>query len=283
MSTFDELGLPAGFLTDAHIRKALDNGQLVVPDSWDEKCIRHASYTLRLGNKVEVASAARANEEHRRDFAVRDLTNGEYMDLEPGDTAKLYSIEILSMPDSVLGFTVARGLMFFEALVPENTYVDPGFKGPLYTTITNLSQRVVRLHYNDPIARLFFYHLAEPVMESYRQGAVKGLKQRLESKRFTDFGTPTECGNAATGQLQKELRKVPMAGNQLVELVKRQNRRWIALFGFSVFWPALLVLANTNSWIRQTLGWVGSNLAALLLSALCSYFVPKIWSKLSKL
>ena len=63
--------------------------------------------------------------------------------------------------------------MFFEALVPENTYVDPGFNGSLYTTVTNLSHRVVRLHYNDPIARLFFYHLSDSVEEPYVEGLAK--------------------------------------------------------------------------------------------------------------
>ncbi len=171
----DRLPIPQGFLTDAQIRLALENEDLIVPGSWDANCIRHASYTLRLGTKVEIASASRANAEEGRDFAVRDLHTGDHFDLMPGDTAKLYSTEMLRLPDCVLGFTVARGLMFFESLIPENTYVDPGFNGSLYTTVTNLSHRVVRLHQNDPIARLFLYKLSEPVRQAYQQGAARGL------------------------------------------------------------------------------------------------------------
>ena len=173
MKGFDQLLIPQGFLTDAQIRIALENEDLIVPGSWDAGCIRHASYTLRLGTKVEIASASRANVEEERDFAVKDLHAGDHFDLNPGDTAKLYSIEMLRLPDCVLGFTVARGLMFFESLIPENTYVDPGFNGPLYTTVTNLSHRIVRLYHNDPIARLFLYRLSEPVGQSYQQGAAR--------------------------------------------------------------------------------------------------------------
>lgn len=280
---FDELGIPPGFLTDRHIRTALENDTLIARGTWTKECIRHASYTLRLGSRIEVASASKANQDARRDFAIQDLIDGEYFELKPGDTAKLYSNEILRLPHSVLGFTVARGLMFFEALVPENTYVDPGFDGNLYTTVTNLSHRVVRLRYNDPIARLFLYHLCEPVEEPYLQGAAKGLKQRLESERATKIGTPEECRNATTESLIKELAQLPTGGNQLAELSKRQRARWAGLFAFSAFWPSLLVLANLNNWVREKLGFAVSNLAAIGVASLISYFTPKLWTKLKRL
>jgi len=82
----------------------------------------------------------------RREFSVFQLTTqNPSIELHPGDTALLYSQENLRLPTFVLGFTVSRGLLFAEALSPENTYVDPGFMGHLYTTVTNLSNRVVRL------------------------------------------------------------------------------------------------------------------------------------------
>lgn len=173
--------IPVGFLTDSHIEALLNDKKPIVPNTWEKASIRHASYTLRIGDRVEIAHASKANIDERRDFLVRDLRPGEYVELSPGDTAKLYSIEILDLPDDILAFTVARGLLYVEALVPENTYADPGFEGTLFTTVTNLSNRVVRLKYGDPIARAFFFHLAEPVHESFRKGSSKGIIQRLES------------------------------------------------------------------------------------------------------
>src|SRR4030095_11707407 len=126
--SFAELIPQHGFLNDRQIAASLDHAYLIVPGTFEKAGIRHASYTLRLGNKVEIAAAARANREETRNFHVQDLIVGQSIELQPGDTAKLYSIEILDLPNDVLAFTVARGLMYFESLVPENTYADPGFR-----------------------------------------------------------------------------------------------------------------------------------------------------------
>ena len=254
-----------------------------MPNTWDAASIRHASYTLRLGGHVEIAYANRAASDERRDFVVQDLRQGDSLALNPGDTAKLYSIEILDIPDSVLAFTVARGLMYIEALVPENTYADPGFTGDLYTTVTNLSNRIVRLNYGDPIARLFLFHLAEPVQESFRRGAARGILQRLESERATKLGTPQECHQSDTTQLVSEIqRNAASSGPAIVELLQRQNRRRAALFVIAVVWPVLLVLANMNSWIKNTLGLVVSNIAAVILSALISWLALPVWQRIKR-
>ena len=274
MNGFDRLPIPQGFLTDAQIRLALENEDLIVPGSWDANCIRHASYTLRLGTKVEIASASRANAEEGRDFAVRDLHTGDHFDLMPGDTAKLYSTEMLRLPDCVLGFTVARGLMFFESLIPENTSADPGFNGSLYTTVTNLSHRVVRLHQNDPIARLFLYKLSEPVRQAYQQGAARGLRQRLESFRATKFGTQLECSAATSNDLIEDLSRLPAGGSQLAELSRRQRRVSVALLGFSSCWPLLLLLANFNAWVRDKANFAVRNIVAVGFTVLISYGLP---------
>ena len=54
--------------------------------------------TLCVGSRIEVAAAARANTEERRDFNVQEIRQGDSVELHPGDTAKLFSIEILDLP-----------------------------------------------------------------------------------------------------------------------------------------------------------------------------------------
>ena len=215
-----------------------------------------------MGQHVEVAAAARANTELRRDFNVQEIRQGEFLELHPGDTAKLYSIEILHLPNDVLAFTVARGLMFIESLVPENTYADPGFGQPLYTTVTNLSNRKIKLHYGDPIARIFFYRLAETVQEPFRSGAARGIKQRLESSRGAEFGTSEECSAAGTADLLKEIKQIPLGGNQIAAIFCRQNRYLFLLAVTAVSWPLLLLLANRSSWLQGKLGDIVTNLIA---------------------
>jgi deoxycytidine triphosphate deaminase len=279
--SFAELVHGYGFLTDRQITAALENRYLLDPGTTDDSCIRHASYTLRLGQRVEIAEAVRANSEHRRDFQVRDIAAGDTLDLNPGDTAKLYSIEILDLPNEVLAFTVARGLLYIESLVPENTYVDPGFHGSLYTTVTNLSNRVVTLSYGDPIARLFFYKLSEPVEERFQAGAARGLKQRLPSRRATVNGTPEECKNPSFRQLLEDTKLLPLAGNQVSTMLVRQNR-YLALVGIAaVIWPILLLVANSSKFLKDNVGSIVTNLVASAIFAVIIACTSWIWSKFS--
>jgi deoxycytidine triphosphate deaminase len=279
---FGELIPTYGFLTDRQITLALDNGYLVTAGTFDKEGIRHASYTLRLGHRVEVAAAARANNEERRDFNIQEICNGQSVDLHPGDTAKLYSIELLDLPDDVVAFTVARGLMYIESLVPENTYVDPGFRDSLYTTVTNLSNRIIRLNYGDPIARIFFYRLAEQVDRSFARGTALGIKQRLESRRATEVGTPDECNNASATDLLKTVRLLPLGGNQVAALIERQTRYLALLAVGMVSWPLLLLIANRTDWIQQRAGDVIANLIASVIWVVLLALTNLLWRKVKR-
>ncbi len=68
MSTFEELGVPSGFMTDRQIKRSLVNGHLIQSGSWEKEFIRHASYTLRIGDRVEIADASSANVDKERHF-----------------------------------------------------------------------------------------------------------------------------------------------------------------------------------------------------------------------
>jgi deoxycytidine triphosphate deaminase len=120
---FENVVTSVGFLTDRNIQTALESGFLIEEGTWEVGQIRHASYMIRLGQRVELERdpAGSGEREHKRIPLTR---GGPPLELRPGDTALLYSLENL-----------ARGLLFAESLVPENTYVDPGFTGQIYTTV----------------------------------------------------------------------------------------------------------------------------------------------------
>ena len=280
---FADLQLPAGFLTDGAIRRALREGYLITRGTWEEDSIRHASYMLRIGGRIERAEFMRANVEADRVFVRHDIHAGQSLELRPGDTAKLFAIEILDVPDQVLVFTVARGLFFFEALLPENTYADPGFTGEFYITVTNLSHRIVSLQYGAPVARLFFYHLAVPVEEPYRHAAARGIPQRLESRRATELGTPDLCRAATDAALMADLTRSSVAGPQEAEMLKRQAHRQKWLFSFAALWPALLWLATLNVKVRESAGWLWANVIAIVAGALLPMAVTWLWEKAKRL
>lgn len=284
MPTFEDLNIPPGFLTDRQIRCSLEGGYLIQRGSWCAELIRHASYTLRIGDHIEIADSSAANVENERRFKRVDLKEGDHVDLRPGDTAKLFSIEVLHLPASVMALTVARGLIFFEALVPENTYVDPGFSGTLYTTVTNLSNRVIRLDYGDPVTRLFFFRLTEDVGEPYVKGSAKGLKQRLESRRATTLGTDEECRKATRSELINELRKLPVGGAQIASLARRDLTLVAWSWGIALIWPPLLFVANTNPWVLHTvLGRVLANVGSLVMSIVLPKAAMMVWERFKRL
>jgi deoxycytidine triphosphate deaminase len=268
-----------GFLTDTQILGYLNRGLLISPRTWIPGGIRHASYTMRVGTRVEVARANKANVEDRRDFVVFDLNDGESFELNPGDTVKLFSLEHFQIPSDILAFTIARGLLFSESLVPENTYADPGFVGPLYTTVTNLSHRIVKIYIGDPIARIFFFRLSAAVEEPFAQGSSKGIKQRLESSRATKIGTAEECKSANTDQIVDQLQHMPIGGTQVAELWYRTRSDIVGLTVFSICWPLFLLFANLNVRFKAACGVVLSNILAAGLSAALSYLGPIIYRK----
>jgi deoxycytidine triphosphate deaminase len=281
MEAFQQLAVPAGYLTDKQITKCLNSGHLLEKGTWDKTQIRHASYTLRLGSRIELARASDALGSTVREMRLVTLTKGkEYLDLQPGDTALLYSLELLRFPSSILGFTVARGLLFAEALCPENTYVDPGFTGPIYTTVTNVSNRVIQVHYEMPLARLFFYRLAEDVDDGYRAGSALGIAQQLTSVRAVPFGSAEELRKANDSQLRESVRLIPLGGVHAAELFQREHKRTLVshqrLMAVALIWPSLLVAANYVDWIKQNVGGFLSNVIAGLVTAVLVWAIPYI-------
>ena len=267
-----------GFMTDRQIRAALATGQLIEKGTWDEAGIRHASYTLRLGHRVELERNGAASGE--REQKKITLTNGGApLELRPGDTAMLFSIENLRLPASVLGFTVARGLLFVEALVPENTYVDPGFTGQLYTTVTNLSGRVLKLPYGTPIARLFFYRLGEDVHQSYQTGPAIGVPQHVESVPGVAFPTTEKAHSARVADLYRDLVATERGGARTAELLKRNHRFARLAFLTAVFWPGALVTGI--QWLQDSNGFV-VGVASSVVASLLIIGAEKMWQRITE-
>jgi deoxycytidine triphosphate deaminase len=287
MPSFEELLPETGFLTDRQIQLALDASFLIEKGTWVPEQVRHASYTIRLGSEVRFTRTRNTPNTSSKEINVRHLSAAEpKLDIQPGDTVLLYSMERLDLPDSILAFTVARGVLFAEALSPENTYVDPGYRNPIYTTVTNVSERTVQLEYGMPIARLFFYRLSELVKVPYRAGDALGITQQLNSVHVAPNRTAVECRQATDLQLLETIKLIPLGGMHAVETVERLKERirigHLRLGAFSVIWPPLLVLA-TSKWVADNMGNMGTFLggvaSSVVAAGLCFLFA-KAWSHL---
>jgi deoxycytidine triphosphate deaminase len=278
---FEEVVPTTGFLTDKRILAALAAGYLIEPGTWNEAQLRHASYTIRLGQRVELERHPAGS--GQREQQSKMLTNGgPPLELRPGEKALLYSLENLRLPNCVLGFTVARGLLVYESLVPENTYIDPGFTGQIYTTVTNLSGRVLKLPYGMPIARLFFYKLAENVDRPYQTGPAIGIDQHLESSAGIAFPTTAEAGAASATALLDDLVATERGGARTAELIKRNAALLRSAILTAICWPVVLQSVLGWHWLRDNTnvivtGAVGSLLAAAIVAA-----GTRIWARIGR-
>jgi deoxycytidine triphosphate deaminase len=284
--------VPAGFLNDQDIKSGLDLGLLIQAGTYEEALIRPSSYMLRLGSQAHVARAIRSGDV-KREFAVVHISEDEPLVLEPGDTALLYTKEILTLPADIQAFTVARGLMFAEALCPENTYVDPGFRGSIYITTVNISQRRVTLRPAMPIARIFFYRLADRVRKEWVPGVAQGIVQQVESVRSVAASSEAEASAADYEALCRSVRSIALGGNQIVELVRREQEargqdkrtetdRLILLASFSTIWPVIIVVVNTNTWLQTQLGPFGASVLSSMVAVPLVWLVALVWNKLSR-
>ncbi len=264
MVTFDEVVPFHGFLPDRYICEALQKGYLIEEGTWEISHVRHASYMLRLGDKVHISCTTDQSKDKGGVFDIVHLSPDEpILRLRPGETALLYSMEYLRFPPSVLGFTVVRGLRFTHPLVPENTYIDPGFAGSLYTTVTNISGRVVELEYGMPIARLFFFKLAEAVTSPYRTGAGFGVPQYLATQPLLDQSSLEECQKETLESLLQTTRKIPVPGIYVFEeLFRRLQKRVMVLYVALILWPVILMFINTNSWLSKNFDSIVVNILA---------------------
>jgi deoxycytidine triphosphate deaminase len=167
-------------LTDHDLRDELAAGRLFRRNSWVDSHIKHASYELRLGREYEV---------HRRDdkltssqdAIVKEAHNG-YVEIEPWDTAVLFTLEDFLMSPDFLALVMPRGVLFRHALVPATTYVDPGFHGRLRLYVTNTTSRTIRLPVGMQIARAFFFTSEGPLKKTSRRVRLSRLNSSFSSQ-----------------------------------------------------------------------------------------------------
>jgi deoxycytidine triphosphate deaminase len=276
---FEDVVPTLGYLTDRSILAALQSGFLIEEGTWEAGQLRHASYTIRLGQRVELERhPAGSGEREQRSIAL--TRGGPPLELRPGEKALLYSLENLRLPTCILGFTVARGLLVYESLVPENTYVDPGFTGQIYTTVTNLSGRVLKLPYGIPIARLFFYRLGENVGRPYQTGSAIGIDQHLESSSGIAFPTPATAIVATASALLDDLVATERGGARTAELLKRNATLARAALLAAVSWPIVLQLALSWTWLRDNTNVIVTGVIGSLVAAGLVALGTRVWARI---
>ena len=109
------------------------------------KSLRPASYDLTLGKKFY------------KDGKVQDLGDRKNLALPPNDIVFVTTDEELQIPYYMIGrFNLTIGLVYQGILLGTGPQVDPGYSGPLYCPLYNLSDQEVQITQGERFATIDF-------------------------------------------------------------------------------------------------------------------------------
>lgn len=164
-------------LSDYQIREAVEElGTLMVRNEFYRSAdAKYASYEVHASDEV-----GEADYRNSKDGVRESRRHADPITITPGSTIRLFSQECFDLPPDVYATVIGLGQLYAAGLTVGSTYVDPGTRGTIYLSVSNVSQREVLLEVGAPIGRVQFYvlgspatqlHLAAPrKIEKYRPG-----------------------------------------------------------------------------------------------------------------
>jgi dCTP deaminase len=144
-------------LSDVTIKNLLDNAEVSI-DPFDESRLTPAGYDLAAAQKIL---------------------------LSPGEQKLVATLERVKFPPDLLGILHLRSSFAREGLLASLAIVDPGFRGQLTVSLTNLSKQPVKIAKGEPFLQLTFIKLSSRAKRPYHghyqesYGVVKSRRRGL--------------------------------------------------------------------------------------------------------
>ncbi|SRR5258708_3466743 len=206
----DGVGPAVGLLCDRDIKDAVKLGYLFEQVGFTESNSKYASYEIRVGHQYEMLKFEGDDVVH----VPRELADGGSIDIPPGATFLIVAEEIFRLPINIFAKVTTLGQVFASGLAAENTFADPGYTGPLYITMTNVSSRILSMKQGDPLARVEFHKFQHTPDKTH-----VGFRGRRRS--FISAKLDTQVRELLRGKTAKELLQ-EMINESLDEAI--QNR-----------------------------------------------------------
>ena len=136
-------------LSGAEILSKVEGGEVFIPDTWDHRCFKEASYALRVASDGLVVEG-----EH---YPPHRHIKGPYIEIKPGKIAILSTKEKLCMPNDLVGKIGIRLQYALQGLTGlMGIQVDPGYghgrtDERLYIRVANLGNESIRLLPGDDV------------------------------------------------------------------------------------------------------------------------------------
>ncbi len=136
---------------------------LLVP--FEERQLKGASYDIRAGDY-----AILVHSEEEGGYERVSLRERGYIDIAPGRTVAIYSLERLGVPPDMKGRLSLRSYWANKGLHFNGGIIDPGYTGLLFFNITNLGVSTVRISYGEGLVTAEFVRLDQPSQRVYNDG-----------------------------------------------------------------------------------------------------------------
>lgn len=262
----------AGTLSDNYIRQAANQNWLI-SENFDDARIRQACYELRAGSVYYELDTA----DRQRHPVRHELGSGDYILLKPKQFITVITHEKLKLPANVLGRVLTKGQLFSIGIIPVNTYADPGFEGNLGIVLANLSNNYLKIQQLDPIGKIEFSKLTQPVTSPY--GGQHGYETQMWPVPYRMILSQEEVANDK--RVKAPLDELgTIHGDLLADHLKRVFRfeRYVMLAAAFYFILSILVLTTLvaqdaaltlSSIFSVVLGVVSNIIFAALM-----YFLP---------
>jgi deoxycytidine triphosphate deaminase len=118
----------------------------------EERCYKHASYDLRLGDEYALPDEADGDGQ----LKIRDCSQDGLLTIRKFGSAIVSTFETVSLPPNVAGRFNLRIRHALEGLtVQMGTQVEPGYQGRLFALIQNISEHDKTIKYKDYETRPF--------------------------------------------------------------------------------------------------------------------------------
>ncbi|MEM2880609.1 MAG: dCTP deaminase [Candidatus Methanomethylicaceae archaeon] len=111
-----------------------------------------------------------------------DLRSGISTDVEPKTTVLIHTLETVELSSSICGHIFIRSSFAREGIFGSFAFVDPGFKGQLTLSLSNLGDATVKIFAGEKVAQIVFMKLLTPSVRPYG-GRYQNSSGVVKSKR----------------------------------------------------------------------------------------------------
>ena len=130
-------------------------------DTFDETKMENGAYALTVAAEYAITTANGGGEK-------RTATNGEHINIPPGQFALLLSNETVAIPDNALGLISIKSKLKLRGLVNVSGFhVDPGFSGRLKFSVYNAGNQNLDLAPGQRLFLLWYNELDQPTKHLY--------------------------------------------------------------------------------------------------------------------